>query len=148
MRCSGSPLPLLDSIFIPDGEDYAVSNKTHIQVMCQPNEKCAIMQQDLEEVYRIPGVNLDTEMDTRCKNCGILIDWKPTVVDGHSYCCLGCAVGGPCSCDYSNLPSLEESFAIVRAAGIILLGSGSCGPEGQGPSVEVHNGHQDDYRVA
>ncbi len=39
-----------------------------------------------------------------CANCGIVIRWQPTIVDGKTYCCLGCARGGPCECDYENLP--------------------------------------------
>jgi hypothetical protein len=39
-----------------------------------------------------------------CANCGIAIRWQPTIVDGRAYCCLGCAQGGPCDCDYDNLP--------------------------------------------
>ncbi|HLG76129.1 MAG TPA: hypothetical protein VKX46_06920, partial [Ktedonobacteraceae bacterium] len=36
-----------------------------------------------------------------CANCDIEFFWSPTVVQGHVYCCAGCAAGGPCSCDYS-----------------------------------------------
>ncbi len=39
-----------------------------------------------------------------CANCGIVVSWQPTIVDGVTYCCLGCAQGGPCECDYDNLP--------------------------------------------
>lgn len=87
-------------------------------------------------------------MHTQCENCGILITWQPTVVDGHSYCCLGCAVGGPCSCDYSNLPSLEESRAIVRAAGIIMLNSGSFFADDQARSADAPDSDNDDHLVA
>jgi hypothetical protein len=41
----------------------------------------------------------------RCANCDIVIEWGPTVVSGQAYCCIGCARGGPCCCDYSQLPS-------------------------------------------
>jgi hypothetical protein len=30
-------------------------------------------------------------------NCGIEIRWRPTIVDGLPYCCLGCSRGGPCT---------------------------------------------------
>ena len=36
-----------------------------------------------------------------CANCDIEILWPPTVVQGKTYCCIGCAGGGPCCCDYS-----------------------------------------------
>jgi hypothetical protein len=39
-----------------------------------------------------------------CKTCGIVIRWQPTFVEGKAYCCPGCAGGGPCECDYDNLP--------------------------------------------
>jgi len=48
-----------------------------------------------------------------CANCGIVIRWQPTVVDGQVYCCLGCSRGGPCTCDYSNLPQEGDSTAMV-----------------------------------
>ena len=50
---------------------------------------------------------------TLCANCGIAIHWQATVVDGRTYCCLGCAQGGPCECDYDNLPRAEDVNAMV-----------------------------------
>jgi hypothetical protein len=41
----------------------------------------------------------------RCANCDIEFPWSPVVVHGKSYCCTGCAAGGPCSCDYSQYQS-------------------------------------------
>ncbi len=41
----------------------------------------------------------------RCANCDIEIAWAPIVSSGLAYCCLGCAQGGPCSCDYSEHPN-------------------------------------------
>ncbi len=49
-----------------------------------------------------------------CANCGIKIRWQPTVIDGVAYCCLGCSRGGPCECDYSNLPQPGDKVALVR----------------------------------
>src|SRR2546423_15425139 len=43
----------------------------------------------------------------RCANCDIEILWPPTVVQGKTYCCSGCAVGGPCNCDYSQYRSVN-----------------------------------------
>lgn len=48
-----------------------------------------------------------------CANCGILITWKPTVVGGKYYCCVGCSQGGPCTCDYSHLPNPEYKAPII-----------------------------------
>lgn len=36
-----------------------------------------------------------------CANCDIEFFWSPTTVQGATYCCTGCAAGGPCDCDYS-----------------------------------------------
>jgi hypothetical protein len=44
------------------------------------------------------------EQQIVCVTCGIVIRWQPTIVDGQPYCCPGCAQGGPCTCDYDNLP--------------------------------------------
>lgn len=43
---------------------------------------------------------------SRCANCDIEIEWAPTMLAGERFCCRGCARGGPCSCDYSDLPQL------------------------------------------
>ncbi|MBC7234173.1 MAG: hypothetical protein H5T68_13130 [Chloroflexi bacterium] len=60
-------------------------------------------------------------MNPICANCGIEIHWQPTIVDGRTYCCPGCAQGGPCTCDYSNLPRIGESRAIIRHTSVIIL---------------------------
>src|SRR6266567_8367793 len=54
----------------------------------------------------------------RCANCDIDFLWQPTVVQGKSYCCTGCAAGGPCTCDYSQYRS-------TTIKGVIHYGSGS-----------------------
>jgi len=51
-----------------------------------------------------------------CANCGIEIRWRPTIVDGLPYCCLGCSRGGPCECDYSRLLKTNDRTAIVLSA--------------------------------
>jgi len=48
-----------------------------------------------------------------CANCGIVIHWQPTIVDLKMYCCPGCAQGGPCECDYDNLPQPGVVKALV-----------------------------------
>jgi len=53
-------------------------------------------------------------VELKCANCEIVIHWQPTVVDGRVYCCLGCAQGGPCECDYDNLPRRGEIQAMTR----------------------------------
>jgi hypothetical protein len=58
------------------------------------------------------------QLEPVCANCEIPIRWQPTIVDGQTFCCLGCAEGGPCKCDYGNLPRLGEVKALVpRRAG-------------------------------
>ena len=52
-------------------------------------------------------------MVRRCANCDIRIQWQGTVVDGMTYCCLGCSQGGPCSCDYFNLPRDTGNAGLV-----------------------------------
>ncbi len=48
----------------------------------------------------------------RCANCDIDILWSPTVLQGKTYCCSGCAAGGPCCCDYSLYSSVNISGII------------------------------------
>ena len=50
-----------------------------------------------------------------CANCEIEIRWKPTIVDGNRYCCAGCAEGGPCICDYAQLPRLDDGLRAIRS---------------------------------
>lgn len=49
----------------------------------------------------------------KCANCGITITWQPTIVDGRTYCCLGCARGGPCTCDYNHLPQPTDPVSLM-----------------------------------
>lgn len=53
---------------------------------------------------------------TVCTTCGIVIRWQPTIVEGRAYCCLGCAEGGPCECDYDNLPQQGVTNPLVIQA--------------------------------
>jgi hypothetical protein len=48
-----------------------------------------------------------------CANCRIVIRWQPTIVGDKLYCCPGCAQGGPCECDYDNLPQPGRTNALV-----------------------------------
>jgi hypothetical protein len=48
----------------------------------------------------------------RCANCDIEFQWPPTIVRGKTYCCTGCANGGPCCCDYSL-------YNVVNISGVI-----------------------------
>ncbi len=57
-----------------------------------------------------------------CAKCGIIIQWQPTIVDGVRYCCPGCAKGGPCDCDYDNLPLLGDTNPIVLQAARLRAG--------------------------
>jgi hypothetical protein len=58
-------------------------------------------------------MHLTSHSQPVCANCSITIRWQPTVVDGRIYCCLGCANGGPCECDYDNLPARDEVNPLV-----------------------------------
>jgi hypothetical protein len=48
-----------------------------------------------------------------CANCGFEFEWQPTIVDGVVYCCIGCSEGGPCTCDYDNLPQPGDRTALA-----------------------------------
>ncbi len=52
------------------------------------------------------------EQRVRCANCDIEILWPAVVVQNTSYCCTGCAAGGPCTCDYSLYRSVNISGVI------------------------------------
>ena len=58
----------------------------------------------------------------KCANCGININWKPTVVDGRQFCCVGCSHGGPCTCDYENLPAEHEKHEMVLVRSHVYYG--------------------------
>ena len=55
-------------------------------------------------------------MIPKCANCGIPIRWLPTRVGEALYCCVGCAAGGPCECDYARLPRPDQAAPLVRRA--------------------------------
>ncbi len=38
--------------------------------------------------------------DIYCANCGIRITWSAILSSDKAYCCIGCALGGPCYCSY------------------------------------------------
>lgn len=59
-----------------------------------------------QHLHRVPAQPL------HCANCDIDILWPPTVVQGKTYCCTGCAAGGPCNCDYSQYRSVRISGVI------------------------------------
>ena len=62
-----------------------------------------------------PSAELATQhkafpMSQTCANCEELIAGTPYQADGEAFCCVGCALGGPCQCTYSNTqPVIETS---------------------------------------
>ncbi len=54
----------------------------------------------------------DRKQHPHCANCDIEILWPATVVQGKTFCCTGCAAGGPCNCDYSLYRSVTISGVI------------------------------------
>lgn len=59
-----------------------------------------------------PHLHSIQQQPKRCANCDIDFLWPPTVVQGKTYCCTGCAAGGPCNCDYSQYRSVNISGVI------------------------------------
>jgi len=47
-----------------------------------------------------------------CANCDIEFQCPPTTVRDKTYCCTGCANGGPCCCDYSQYNAVNISGVI------------------------------------
>jgi chaperonin GroES len=68
-----------------------------------------------------------SQVPLRCANCEIEFLWPPTVVQSITYCCVGCATGGPCCCDYSQYHS-------VKISGVIHYGPG---PDPEVPSNSI-----------
>ena len=48
----------------------------------------------------------------RCGTCGVEIPLLPAVHRGKTYCCGGCAQGGPCYCSY-DLATLDRALPPV-----------------------------------
>lgn len=62
-----------------------------------------------------PGISrLIGSGDLHCANCGIRITWPAIMSDDKAYCCLGCALGGPCYCSYDH-GGEEGSMKMVMA---------------------------------
>jgi hypothetical protein len=38
----------------------------------------------------------------KCASCDIELSEEPIVLDRESFCCEGCAYGGPCVCTYQR----------------------------------------------
>src|SRR5260221_430888 len=53
-----------------------------------------------------------TPVDLIFSTIDIDILWPPTVAQGKTFCCTGCAAGGPCNCDYSQYHSVNISGVI------------------------------------
>lgn len=49
----------------------------------------------------------------RCATCGIAIKWRPTIIKKELFCCVGCACGGPCTCDYEHLPAIDHQAVMI-----------------------------------
>lgn len=67
---------------------------------------------ELGQSESAPLASVDAQKPLRCANCDIEILWSPTVRHGQTYCCRGCASGGPCCCDYSQYRSVNISGVI------------------------------------
>jgi hypothetical protein len=44
-----------------------------------------------------------------CANCELEVPWTPVQRGGNTFCCAGCALGGPCSCSYDNFDYSDAS---------------------------------------
>ena len=69
-------------------------------------------------------------MSQTCANCEELITGAPYQADGEAFCCVGCALGGPCQCTYSTVepmidtgaehaPAIAEERATYLATGTV-----------------------------
>lgn len=47
-------------------------------------------------------------MSQTCANCEEFITGAPYQADGEAFCCVGCALGGPCQCTYTSTEPLTE----------------------------------------
>jgi hypothetical protein len=48
-----------------------------------------------------------------CANCGAEIPWPPAIHRGETFCCGGCAQGGPCYCSY-DLTTFDWLYPATR----------------------------------
>lgn len=58
-----------------------------------------------------------------CANCAIEFDWTPVDQHGLTYCCSGCADGGPCSCEYDAPVAFTASTTLEEASRSIMAKS-------------------------
>ncbi|MEO8972660.1 MAG: hypothetical protein ABI406_13805 [Ktedonobacteraceae bacterium] len=69
----------------------------------------SLEQQNNENAHPLPHLS---QQSLRCANCDIDILWLPIITQGKTYCCTGCAAGGPCNCDYSQYRSVTISGVV------------------------------------
>lgn len=54
----------------------------------------------------------------QCANCLYPLDQPTVIVNGASYCCSGCAQGGPCICSYEHLSPSQRSMTANPGSGL------------------------------
>ena len=50
-------------------------------------------------------------MTQTCANCEEIITGAPYQADGEAFCCVGCALGGPCQCTYTSTEPMIDAGA-------------------------------------
>jgi hypothetical protein len=50
-----------------------------------------------------------------CATCELEVPWTPLQRGGKTFCCAGCAAGGPCTCSYDNFDPESSSVSIAHA---------------------------------
>jgi transcription elongation factor GreA len=50
-----------------------------------------------------------------CAGCELEVAWPPVERAGRTYCCDGCAAGGPCCCSYDDVPDPEVTMTVHTA---------------------------------
>jgi len=48
-------------------------------------------------------------MSQTCANCEEIITGAPYQADGEAFCCVGCALGGPCQCTYTSTDTSSDT---------------------------------------
>src|SRR5690242_167222 len=100
MRYSNTEVERASGMRLKGNDMYAQSNIPHnknslhrLEMNVNPHDTASKGSSSHHHVGQQP---------IRCANCDIDILWAPIVVQGTTYCCTGCAAGGPCNCDYSQ----------------------------------------------
>jgi hypothetical protein len=88
----------------------AIVHGVHATFMCLHQPIQAVRVRSPQSIVDVPPPGVaGPDLGTRCRRervvcatCELEVPWTPVRYGNDTYCCHGCAAGGPCSCSYDD----------------------------------------------